>query len=111
MFTNGSSLSPAVTKQTCTNGMISDIPPNGSSSSLVQYLNNNSLLHNNNNGNKQQHIQMKRPYDEMSILRSLCSENHTIDRETEVICRKRSRMGPTDENGRQLQKSTKGSLF
>ncbi|KAL3985790.1 hypothetical protein ACH3XW_40080 [Acanthocheilonema viteae] len=112
LLANGSSLSSAVNEQTCTNSTVSDMSPNGVTFSLIQQLNpslnHNSSSHNNNNGSKQQRIQMKRPYDEMSILRSLCSENHTIERETEMICGKRSKIGVTDESGRRsLQKFTK----
>lgn len=115
MLANGLSLSPAVNEQTCTGGVVSDMLPNGVASSVVQQLNppldHNSVSHN-NSGSKQQRIQMKRSYDEMSILRSLCSENHIIERETEIISGKRSRIGTTDESGRRsLQKSVKGSSF
>ncbi|VDO74410.1 unnamed protein product [Onchocerca flexuosa] len=90
--------------------------PNSVASSLVQQrnpaLNHNSSSHNNNNGSKQQRIQMKRPYDEMSILRSLCSENNVTEQETEMVCGKRSKLGATDENGRRnLQKSMKVRFF
>uniref|UniRef100_A0A158Q766 Uncharacterized protein n=1 Tax=Elaeophora elaphi TaxID=1147741 RepID=A0A158Q766_9BILA len=114
LLANGSSLSSAVNEQSCAGGTVSDMSSNGIASSLVQQLNpplnHNSASHNNNssNGSKQQRIQMKRPYDEMSILRSLCNENHTIERETDMICGKRSRIGSTDESGRRsLQKSMK----
>ncbi|CAG9533076.1 unnamed protein product [Cercopithifilaria johnstoni] len=111
LLANGSSLSSAVSEQTCSSGTISHMSLNGIASSLVQQLNpplNHNSSHNNSNSSKQQRIQMKRPYDEMSILRSLCSENHTTERETEVICGKRSRVGANDESGRRsLQKSTK----
>ncbi|OZC08589.1 hypothetical protein X798_04392 [Onchocerca flexuosa] len=111
LLTNGSSSSSATNEHTNANN-ISDMSPNSVASSLVQQrnpaLNHNSSSHNNNNGSKQQRIQMKRPYDEMSILRSLCSENNVTEQETEMVCGKRSKLGATDENGRRnLQKSMK----
>uniref|UniRef100_A0A1I8EW93 Uncharacterized protein n=1 Tax=Wuchereria bancrofti TaxID=6293 RepID=A0A1I8EW93_WUCBA len=110
LLTNGSSLSSAVNEHTCVSGTASDTSPNSITSSLVQQLNPtlnyNSSSHNTNNGSKQQRMQMKRPYDEMSILRSLCSENHTSEQET--MCGKRSKLAVADESGRRsLQKSTK----
>lgn len=115
MLANGSS-SSATNEHTCASGTITDTSLNGVSSSLVQQLNpllnHNSSSHNKNNGSKQQRIQMKRPYDEMSVLRSLCSENYTAEQETEMTCGKRSRIGAADESGRRsLQKSTKGCSY
>ncbi|VDM92298.1 unnamed protein product [Onchocerca ochengi] len=111
LLTNGSSLSSATNEHTRANN-ISNMSPNSVTSSLMQHLNpalnRNSSSHNNSNGSKQQRIQMKRPYDEMSILRSLCSENHVTEQETEMVCGKRSKLDATDENGRRnLQKSMK----
>ncbi|VDN83247.1 unnamed protein product [Brugia pahangi] len=112
LLTNGSSLSPAVSEHTCVSGTASDTSPNGVTSSLVQQLNptlnHNSSPHNTNNGNKQQRMQMKRPYDEMSILRSLCSENYTSEQEIATMYGKRSKLAVADESGRRsLQKLTK----
>ncbi|VDM96270.1 unnamed protein product [Thelazia callipaeda] len=57
----------------------------------------------------QQHSQLKRPYDEMSILRSLCNENYTAEQqEVGTLCRKRSRINGSEESEeRNRQKSTK----
>uniref|UniRef100_A0A1I7VSN5 POU domain protein n=1 Tax=Loa loa TaxID=7209 RepID=A0A1I7VSN5_LOALO len=111
LLTNGSSLSSVVNEHTCATGTVSNASPNGVTSSPIQQLNplsNRNFSSHNNNGNKQQRMQMKRPYDEMSILRSLCSENHTAEQEAAVICGKRSRLVAADESGRRsLQKSTK----
>ncbi|KAM3716835.1 putative ubiquitin thioesterase [Dirofilaria immitis] len=102
LLANGSSLSSIAKEHTYRNNTVSDILSNDVASSLTQLnpaSNHNSSLHHDNNGGKQQRIQMKRPYDEMSILRSLCNENHITEQETEMICGKRSRLGITDESG------------
>uniref|UniRef100_A0A915PG33 Uncharacterized protein n=1 Tax=Setaria digitata TaxID=48799 RepID=A0A915PG33_9BILA len=112
LLTNGSSSSTSFNERACTSSTASDTSPNDVTSSLLQQLspalNNSFSSQNGNSTMKQQRIQMKRPYDEMSILRSLCSENCTTEQETEMMYGKRSRIGTADEGGlRSLQKAVK----
>ncbi|VDN17555.1 unnamed protein product [Gongylonema pulchrum] len=59
---------------------------------------------------QQQRSQMKRPYNEMSILRSLCNENCSSAEEP-TVSRKRSRAAADEsEQQRVRQKSTKAHL-
>lgn len=80
----------------------------GVQATLNQSLNHSfSPSNSNSKQQQQQRIQLKRPYDEMSILRSLCNENYTAEEES--VSRKRSRVSAVDENEQRIRhKTTKG---